>query len=386
MSDFLPPVLPRSSYRRLAALCVLALLCSQQSVFALLNIDGTRNQVFVFGNITFAYDSNIFSAATDESGDYIYNASVGVELKRRAGIIAVNARAVFVRQEFQKNKKQSAWNPTFYLEFNKTTGRTTGAITINAYRSSRADSAVNLRTQTWNFPLGLNIKYPINDKFYVTSGTGYLKRSYSDSTAGLLNYTDYSESIDVLYVFSSKTDLSFSYRIRVGQTTLGTTTDQALMFGLVNQIIPKLNGSVRVGLQRRTLDKTGGSFNQITASTDVTWIVTRKLNIQGIVSRDFSTTAVGGSVDSLSGQLRGSYDFSRRYQANGGLGYGRNRFLDGATQGRRDEFFSWDVGLTLNWSEHLRASFSYNYLHNWSTLSYSDFERSGYSLDISSRY
>ncbi|WP_415907643.1 outer membrane beta-barrel protein [Oleiharenicola sp. Vm1] len=355
------------------------------SAFALLNIDGTRNQVFVFGNLTFAYDSNIFSAAKDESGDYIYSATVGLELKRRAGIIAVNAKAVFDRQEFQKNKTQSAWNPTFYLEFNKTTGRTTGAFTINAFRSSRADSAVNLRTQTWNFPLGLNVKYPINDKFYVTSTSGYLKRSYTDGS-GLLNYTDYSEGLDLLYVFTSKSDLSLSYRIRVGQTTLDTTTDQSLMFGLVNQIIPKVNGAVRVGLQRRTIDKTGTSFSQITVASDVTWTVTRKLNVKGVAMRDFSTTAVGGSVDSITGQLNAAYDFSRKYQANGGLGYGRNRFLDGTTQGRRDEFFTWDVGFSVNWSEHLRASFSYNYLHNWSTLSYSDFERTGYSLDISSRY
>lgn len=373
------------SLRRLAPLCVLALLLAPQSAFALLNIDGTRNQVFVFGNLTFAYDSNIFFAAKDESGDYIYSATVGLELKRRAGIIAVNAKAVFDRQEFQKNKTQSAWNPTFYLEFNKTTGRTTGAFTINAFRSSRADSAVNLRTQTWNFPLGLNVKYPINDKFYVTSTSGYLKRSYTDGS-GLLNYTDYSEGLDLLYVFTSKSDLSLSYRIRVGQTTLDTTTDQSLMFGLVNQIIPKVNGAVRVGLQRRTIDKTGTSFSQITVASDVTWTVTRKLNVKGVAMRDFSTTAVGGSVDSITGQLNAAYDFSRKYQANGGLGYGRNRFLDGTTQGRRDEFFTWDVGFSVNWSEHLRASFSYNYLHNWSTLSYSDFERTGYSLDISSRY
>jgi hypothetical protein len=372
-------------YRQLAALCVLALLCSQQSVFALLNIDGTRNQVFVFGSVVAAYDSNIFASGANEAGDYIYSASLGLELKRRAGIIAVNARAVFNRQEFQKNTTQSSWNPTFFLELNKTTGRTTGAITVNAYRSSRADSAVNLRTQTWNFPLGLNVKYPVNDKFYVTSTTGYLKRSYSDGS-GLLNYTDYSEGIDLFYVFTSKTDLSLSYRVRVGQTTLDNTIDQSLMFGVVNQIIPKVNGALRVGLQRRTVDRTNETFNQVSLSADLSWAITRKLNLKSIAARDFSTTAVGGSVDTFSGQLQASYDFSRKYQTNGSVGYGRNLFLDGATKDRRDDFFTWDVGFTLAWNEHLHASFSYNYLRNWSTLSFSDFERTGYSLDISSRY
>jgi hypothetical protein len=351
----------------------------------LLNIDGTRNQVFVFGNFTISHDSNIFSSSASGTGDYIYTASLGVELKRRAGIIAVNARAVIDRQEFLKNKTQSAFNPTFYLELNKTTGRTTGAFTINAFRSSHADSAVNLRTQTWNFPLGLNVKYPINDKFYVTSTSGYLKRSYTD-TSGLLNYTDYSEGIDLLYVFTTKTDLSLTYRIRIGETTLDTTTDQSLMFGLVNQIIPKVNGSLRAGVQRRTIDSTNNTFNQLTLSADVTWNVTRKFSVTGTAIRDFNTTAVGGSTDSLSAQLRGYYDFNRKYQANGGLGYGRNRFLDGTTAGRRDEFFSWDVGLAANWSQHLRVNVSYNYLRNWSTVSFSDFERTGYSLSIDSRY
>lgn len=369
---------------KLIALIALALLCLPQSAFALLNIDGTRNQVFVFGKLTIAYDSNIFSSA-DDSADTIYSAQVGMELKRRAGIISVNARAIFDRQEFQENKSQSAWNPTFYLELNKTTGRTTGAFTVNAYRSSRADSAVNLRTQTWNFPLGLNVKYPVNDNFYVTSSSGYLRRSYTDNTA-LLNYTDYSEAIDLLYVYTSKTDLSLSYRIRVGTTTLDTTTDQSLMFGLVNQIIPKINGALRVGAQRRTIDTTGDTFSQWTLSTDLGWSVTRKFNVQAMAMRDFSTTAVGGSVDTLSGQLRAAYDFNRKYQANGGVGYGRNKFLDGTTRGRRDDFFTWDVGLSATWSEHLHIGVSYSYLHNWSSISFSDFERKGYSIDISSRY
>ncbi len=376
-------MLTRSSLKLALALCA-ALLCSPHSAFALLNIDGTRNQVFVFGKLTIGYDSNIFSSA-DGSGDTLYSAQAGLELKRRAGIISVNARAVIDRQEFQKNKTQSAWNPTFYLELNKTTGRTTGAFTVNAYRSSRADSAVNLRTQTWNFPLGLNVKYPVNDNFYVTSTSGYLRRSYTDNTT-LLNYTDYSEGIDLLYVYTSKTDLSLSYRIRVGNTTLDTSTDQSLMVGLVNQIIPKINGALRAGVQRRSIDSTGDVFTQWTLSADLGWSVTRKFNLQAVAMRDFSTTAVGGSVDTLSAQLRAAYDFNRKYQANGGLGYGRNKFLDGTTRGRRDDFFSWDVGLSATWSEHLHVGISYNYLHNWSSISFSDFERTGYSIDISSRY
>jgi hypothetical protein len=374
--------LPQPS-KLFVGLVVLALLFPQQSVFALLNIDGTRNQVFVFGNASLAYDSNVFARA-DGGGDYIFNAAVGVELKRRAGIISVNARALFDYQRFAEFADQNAWNPTFYVELNKTTGRTTGALTINAFRSSRADSAVNVRTQSWNFPIGLNLKYPVNDNIYFTSTTGYLKRSYSDSAAGLLAYTDYSESIDLFYVFTSKTDLLAGYRIRVGTTDRGTTTDHNVTVGATNGLLPKVNGTVRLGYQWRTVDSTAETYNQITAAVSLTWNATRKLNVTGTVARDFTTTAVGGNVDTFSALLRGNYTFTRRYSVDAGLGYGRNRFLGDAA--RTDQFFTWDVGGRVHWNEHFDLSATYTYLNNWSNTSLSDFERTGYSLNLSTRF
>lgn len=368
---------------RLLGLLALALIAAPRPANALLNIDGTRNQVFVFGNAALAYDSNLFASA-DGGGDYIYGASVGVELKRRAGIISVNASATFDYQKYAEFTDQSGWNPSFYLELNKTVGRTTGAFTLNAVRSSRADSAVNLRTQTWNFPLGLNIKYPVNDKFYVTSASGYLRRSYSDSAAGLLTYTDYSQAFDLFYVYTSKLDLLGGYRLRVGNTTLGTTTDQAFTVGVANGILPKVNGTLRVGFQIRHSDLTGDTYTQLTSTAGLTWTATRKFTANLSVSRDFQTTAIGGNVDTLSALLRGVYQYTRQFSMDASIGGGRNLFLGGTP--RTDTFFSWDVGARYRMSEHLDVGASYNYLKNWSTVSRSDFERSGYSVNVSSRY
>jgi hypothetical protein len=358
------------------------LLVPPPSARALLNIDGTRNQIFVFGNATFAYDSNVF-AQSSGGGDSIIGASVGLELKRRAGIISVNGRAVLDYQRFAKFSDQSAWNPSLYLELNKTTGRTTGAFTINAYRSSRADSAVNLRTQSWNFPLGLNIKYPINDKLYVTSQTAYLRRTYTGATS-LLSYTDYTQAVDFFYVFTSKLDLVGGYRLRVGNTDLGRTTDHAFSFGATNGLLPKVNGTVRIGYQIRDVDATGDTYSQFTTSAALTWNATRKFTMTASVARDFTTTAVGGSVDTFSALLRGTYVFTRRYSVEGGAGVGRNKFVGGIP--RQDDFFTWDLGGTIHWNEHFQLSASYTYLQNWSSVSVSDFVREGYSLNLSSRF
>ena len=352
---------------------------------ALLNIDGARNQVFVFGSATFAYSSNIFSDSSGR-GDYNVTAEAGIELKRRAGIIAVNSTFKVDYQTFGKFSDQNSLNPSFSIEFNKTTGRTTGAFTINAFRESRSDSAVNLRTNSWNFPLGLNLKYPVNDKIYVTSDTSYLKRRYTDSTA-LANLTDYSEGVDVYYVYTSKLDLLAGYRIRVSQTSVGHDTyDNWFNIGATGGIFSKLNGSIRLGYQIRSVSGTGESFTHLNAAATLSWPATRKLAFSGQLSRDFNTIATGASVDSTSTALRATYAFSRKLEFNTGVAYGHNIFLGRNVPHRQDDFFSWDVGAHYKFNEHLSVGASYNYFRNWSTFAFSDFDRQGFSFDLASRF
>ncbi|MDB6116016.1 MAG: hypothetical protein JWQ62_2961 [Lacunisphaera sp.] len=366
-------------------LTVLILVLAVPRGRALLNIDGSRNQVFVFGNATFAYSSNIFSDSSGR-GDYSVDAAAGIELKRRAGIIAVNSTLKFDYQTFGKYTDQNSLNPSFYIEFNKSTGRTTGALTISAFRESRSDSAVNLRTNSWNFPLGLNLKYPVNDKIYVTSETSYLQRRYSDSTA-LANLTDYSEGLDAFYVYTSKLDLLAGYRIRVSKTSIGhDTSDHWFSVGATGGLFAKLNGSIRLGYQIRNVTGTGESFTHGNAAASLTWPVTRKLSFAGEVSRDFNTIATGASVDSTSTALRATYAFSRKLEFNTGVSYGRNIFLGQNVPQRRDDFFSWDLGVHYKLNEHLSMGASYNYFRNWSTFAFSDFDRQGFSFDLASRF
>lgn len=368
----------------LFGICVLAL--GPSPARALINLDGSRNQLFVFGSVTFGYDSNIFS---DSSGrdDYTVSGAVGAEIKRRAGIIAVNATATFSYSTYGSYTEENSFNPNFNVEFNKTTGRTTGALTINAFRESRSDSAVNLRTNSWNFPVGLSLKYPVNDKYYFTSQTSYLQRRYVDSTV-LANYTDYSQGIDVFYVYTSKLDLVGGYRIRVSQTSIGDdTVDHWFNVGATGGLFAKLNGTVRLGYQVRDVSgSTERQYSHFNALAGVTWPTTRKLNLSGQLSRDFSTIATGASVDSTTASLRASYSATRKIEFSTGVAYGQNRFLGTPPPARRDTFFSWDVGARYRMNEHLQVGVTYTYFRNWSTFDFSDFDRQGFSVDVSSRY
>lgn len=363
-----------------------ALLLSLVPARALLNVDGSRNQIFVFGNATFGYDSNIFSDATDR-GDYIAKAVVGAQMKRRAGIIAVDATAKLGYSSYGRFSDQNAFNPNFRIEFNKTTGRTTGALTISAFRESRADSSVNLRTNSWNYPVSLNLKYPVNDKYYFTSQTTYLRRRYVESDT-LANLTDYSQSLDVFYVYTSKLDLVGGYRVRVSQPSIGNdAVDHWFNLGAAGGLFAKLNGTVRLGYQlRNTRGGTSDSFTHLNAVASLGWPITRKINLTGTITRDFDTIATGVSVDATATQLRASYVFSRHFEILAGAAYGRNTFLGTPPPSRRDTFFSFDLGARYMMNEHLQVEATYTYFRNWSTFEFSDFERNAVTIDISSRF
>lgn len=375
----------RPGRQSLLALTALALLGAPARAPALLNIDGTRNQIFVFGRVSFSHDSNLFSQ-TEGSSDSSITSSLGIELKRRAGIISVNARATFDYQSFFSFTGENAFNPNFFLELNKTVGRTTGALTVNAFRASRSDAAANVRTQTWNFPLGLSLKYPINDHLYLTSQTSYFRRSFTGDV-GLTNLTDYTQALDFFYVFTSKLDLVGGYRIRRSLNSgTGNTTDHNFSLGVTNGLLPKVNGSLRFGYQLRETALTNETFTQFNISASLSWIPTRKLTVNLGASRDFSTTATGISVDTLGGDLRGTYVFTRRLSVNAGVAYSRNRFVGANQPPRQDDAFTWDAGASYSWNEHLSFGAGYSSMKNWSTNSFSDFTRSSYNLDVSSRW
>jgi hypothetical protein len=371
----------RPALRRIPLLGVL--LAAAAPADALLNIDGTKNQVFVFGGVTLAHSSNIFSER-DGRGDYTMTAEVGTEFKRRAGIISVNSTAKLDYVRYREFTGENTVNPSFILELNKSTGRTTGSFSLSAYRETRSDSAVNLRTSSWNVPVTLKLKYPISEKSYVTSTTGYLRRTYSDNQT-LVDYTDYTEAVDFYHTYTSKLDLLAGYRFRSGRTAVtGRSLDHWFNVGATGGLFSKMSGTVRFGYQLR--DMSGDQFEHFNATAALNWPVTRKLLLSLQAARDFNTIATGATVDSSSLALRAVHAYNRKIDVSAMVSIGRNDFLNQTQAHRRDTFFSGEAGLRYRMNEHLQMGASYVYLKNWSTLDLADFDSHGFSLDVTSRY
>lgn len=354
---------------------------------ALVSLNDGRNQIYVTASAGLSWDSNIYANA-DSGGDYLFNAGLGLELKRRAGLISVDASATIDATRFADNSSENSLNPRFRTEFSKQSGRTTGVLSLGAARQNRADSAANLRSESWLYDASLNLKYPVIERYSIAGMIGYSRLDYLNN-AILVDLETYSASADLYYVYTSERDLFAGYRFRHGETSASTSfDDHAFTVGVSGKILPKLNGVVRVGYQLRQPSGTAeGSYTALTASTAATWNVSRRLSLTGQVAKDFSTTSTNLNVDALTFSLDAQYAMNAKLSFGAGVGYGINDFLGDPGGNRHDEFFSWNAGVTYRiLDERLSAALTYAYLRNWSTLDYSDFERNSVNLNLTSRF
>lgn len=375
----------RTSARWLLTGSTVALFGAADS-FALFKFNEGRDQIYITGTASVGYDSNIFSSREAE-GDFLISSSLLLEYARRAGLIGVNANIGWNLGSFASNASEDFSNPTMGLEFTKTTGRTTGSITLNASRQSKADANINQRTDSWNYNAGIQLKYPVIERYSIAGGVGYGLLDYVDNGAGLVDLSTYTANADLFYTYSSQRDLIAGYRIRESETSNGgSTTDHAFTVGVSGKIASKLNGTVRVGYQIRTENDTGQMYDSYTMSASTTWSVNKRFTLTGTLSKDFSTTATDSTIDAFSANLDAQYVLNYRWSLYSGIGGGYSDFLNGLDQDREDYYFTWNVGVAYNLNDHFKASLTYSFFQNWSNRSTSSFTRNSITLSVSSRW
>ncbi len=156
----------------LALLLACAIICTPAPALVTLNLNDGHDHVYVTASLGASHDSNVF-AKNNGPGDFVFTTGLVAEYVRRAGWIGVNGSVGVSGAHFASLKGEDFSNPNFNLEFTKQSGRTTGSLTLSATRSSRADAAVNIRTTSWNYSAGLNLAYPIIERFKATATLGY---------------------------------------------------------------------------------------------------------------------------------------------------------------------------------------------------------------------
>ncbi len=345
-----------------------------------------KEQIYLNATATVVMDSNIYTSSVEES-DTIFSAVVGLEYRRHAGMIGVNATASVTRAEFQNNPDEGFTNPNLRLELNKDTGRTTGTLGFSAVRSTRADPTVNVRTDSWTYGSELNFRYPISERNALSGSVGWRRSDYTDNTA-FVDLDTTSFALDWFYVLSTQRDIFGGYRLRLIESSADTAfADHSVSAGVSGRLLPGLNGTARLGYQVREPTKgSGDSYNGYNAAVTATWNFTRKIALTGQLSKDFSVTSTNVSTDTTSGNLDLQYARTAKFLLAAGVGTGRIKFLGTTGNDRQDTFLTAYARAAYTFSERLRLGLMYSYYRNWSTSAFSDFDRHSVTFDATARF
>jgi len=399
-----PLTTPASLLRRaVIVLGAVSLLAPRAA--GLIDLNEGRDKVTVTADYGISYDSNLF-ARSDSPGDSSQSLTLGAAYNRQAGILGFNATASIARARFQRYSEEDYTNPSLALDLRKNDGRLTGALSLKAQRESRSDDAANVRANSWNYTAGLNLRYPVNDRYHLASESDVSIRDYvgnptADASPGspaagtrLYDLSSYAEAIDLYYAYSSKLDLLGGYRIRYGEASGGSHTwDEAFTVGGTGAILPKLSGTIRGGYQTRDVSgPDGGHYDDVTGSFMLAWPLSRQITFNFQTAKDFMTAATDVSVDATSVDLSATIkpNFRVKIALTGEAGYTSSRYLGprGAVDGvsREDRTWSFLVKLSVPIKDHFAAEFACGYLSNDSNLDLSKYRRRTASLDLSLHY
>ena len=347
-----------------------------------------RDKLTVHADYGIAYDSNILASA-GSPGDTTQSLELGANYARKAGQYGFSASVSITAERFQKHSNYNFNNPALSAELTKNDGRLTGSLKAGAQRESESDDAANIRATSWRYNANLDLKYPINDRYYVTSTSDVNTRTYVPNTP-LYNLASYGEGVDLYYVYTSKLDLLGGYRIRYGDAPGGSHTwDEAYTIGGTGAILPKLSGTIRLGYQSRYESTSlGGNYHDLTGDFTLAWPINKRIVCNFQTSKDFTTTATDDSVDTTAFDLSATIKPNTKIKVavTGEVGYNINRFLGIKGDGRLDRTLSYLLKMSVPIKTHLAASVSCGYLTNVSNAAIAKYDRITASMDLSAHF
>ncbi len=375
------------NWRRLLAVTMGAALLSP-GVMALLRLNDGRDQLFLLLSSTLGWDSNLFANA-DQRSDTLVTASALVDYRRRAGMIGVDGSVGVELGRFARYSSENYVNPRASVALLKNSGRTTGSVSFSAIRESSSDVAANLRAESWLYESLLKLRYPVIDRYSISASYQYTFRDFTDEPI-LVDLETHAASVDLLYALDSRRDLFAGYRLRRTESAQNIESyDQAFTIGITGRIIPRLNGTVRLGYQfrdTRAYFLPEENFSGLNAGIALTWTATRRLSFTGQISKDFATTSTDLSSDSFASSLDAKWSVNSKLSFTAGVGYGTIDYLGIRGANRQDTYSTLTATGRYLITDKVHLSLSASRLTNWSTLPMADYTRNAITLGVSARF
>lgn len=356
---------------------------------ALLTFNDGKDQIFVSSTYAFGYDTNVF-ARTVKQGAVTQALSFEADYSRRAGVIQVSAAATANFGTFFGLPGQDYADPGLNIDFAKGTGRTTGDLALNILKTNAPDPVANNRAIAWNYGATLKLRYPINQRFYLTDVLGYDATSYAN-TQIFADQQAYDEALGVNIRYDSKLDLNATCSYGRSTTHDVSASTESFTLGADGTVFPKLTGSVGLGY---VTDQTSyvhiaypaQSFGTTDALANLTWLFSRQITFTGSVDRTLGIASTDIGSNSTTYTLANDTSVGKQLRIHLAATYIPTAYFGLNSLGRRDQLLELIASAQTALTTHWRVALSYAYMYNLSNLSTAAFIRETVSASITATY
>lgn len=373
---------------RLVSLSV-ACLAASPLAHALLTFNDGKDQIYVTSTYSFGYDTNVFAQKIPH-GAATQAWSFEADYSRHAGIIQVSASATMNLGAFAGLAGQDYIDPGVTVDFSKGTGRTTGDLSLGATRTNAPDTSANDRAIAWNYDSTLKLRYPINERFYLTNVAGANFTSYTN-TQVFADQESYTDGFGVNVIYDSKLDLNAMYNVGWDQTHDTSALTQSVTLGADGTVLPKLTGSVDVGLSHDATYYThphfpSSGFDALDANANLIWRFSRDMTFEGTVSRNLgiASTDIGDEVTTFT--IGNDTSLGKKLRLHLAVDYIPTVYIGRNSLGRKDYLWEFLASLQTAITTHWRVAVSYIYMINYSNLSTARFTRQTVSFSVTVTY
>jgi hypothetical protein len=346
----------------LAVLSTFTLLgsLSQASVLQL----GEDAQLHVLGDLQYVYEDNLFLLQNNEVSDRYLVFSPGLELRMaQEGTLSAVLR---YQHSFTRYRDFDSLNGD-YSDLSVKARYNSGVVLASAYLdyeelyTSLRDVALAVGGPVEREEIGAggNLRYEISELTAFRIGVDYDEVDYE-----LDRYTDYdslSVPLTFFYKVRPKVDLTGGLRYRNTNTTGPFDYEDLYYFvGAVGELFsPVVFADVSIGFQERDYD--GAATDASSASYDITFIYTGdpKATVYAGLSRDYRTSAVGGTAYAFSSASIGArYDVTDKVGLNAALVIGESEYEESP---RAEDMTILTFGASYQPNDYLTLQASYEY-------------------------
>lgn len=355
---------------------LIPLLLITSSVHALVRFgEGNIDAVL---DVSAYYDSEI-NARDEGLDDVIFTVSPGLQYSRSSRNFGIEATAGVSFIKYVDNDQFDDEN--FFFDVSLTPGARmeTSRFSISGdlllSNETRSEESVGSVVTVLNYGASGSITYRPNSKYSIIGGASFSTEDPDSSQLSEKDRVGASLSLQVPVNDTTDTEIGVSYDKTETDGSISDNESYTYFVGLSGNLMPKVSGNVKAGLQQQELD-TGGDEKSPYLSAGLEWSASERTQLSLDASKSLGTTIDDRTSESLSITLTGRHQLTRAWSASAFIGYIEDEYSGpDSLDNRKDEETFIGAGTSYQLVEWGSIGLDFRYSDQTSTQSTFEYDR-----------